>query len=306
MDKQNLVIYHDKCMDGFASAWAASQFLSADDTDYFACSYGQLPQFLSYKNIYIVDFSFPREVLKQFALLVDKIVVLDHHKTAQADLEDWLDAPENLQIIFDMNRSGAMITWDYFSQRFWTERTVPILIEYVQDRDLWRFNLPSSKEINAVVAITPKEFESYRILSAQIDYDLQRVADIGEYLSIQHQQICEQICEDSREVTINGHKGLASNCTGQFSSEVGTLLAKKSGTFGATYYSDSKGNVKWSLRSIGDFDVSAICKSLGGGGHKNASGFMLHANETDRSDVIKIWSIESAVGEAITRTTKTN
>lgn len=33
------------------------------------------------------------------------------------------------------------------------------------------------------------------------------------------------------------------------------------------------GKFQYSLRSRGDFDVSAIAKKFGGGGHKNAAGF---------------------------------
>jgi nanoRNase/pAp phosphatase (c-di-AMP/oligoRNAs hydrolase) len=32
----------------------------------------------------------------------------------------------------------------------------------------------------------------------------------------------------------------------------------------------------YSLRSIGDFDVSELAKRYGGGGHKNSAGFTSH------------------------------
>jgi nanoRNase/pAp phosphatase (c-di-AMP/oligoRNAs hydrolase) len=44
--------------------------------------------------------------------------------------------------------------------------------------------------------------------------------------------------------------------------------------FAACYWDTPEGRV-FSLRSIGDFDVSEIAKQYGGGGHKNASGFRL-------------------------------
>ncbi len=45
-------------------------------------------------------------------------------------------------------------------------------------------------------------------------------------------------------------------------------------SFAACYWDTPKGRV-FSLRSVGDFDVSAVAASYGGGGHKNASGFTL-------------------------------
>jgi nanoRNase/pAp phosphatase (c-di-AMP/oligoRNAs hydrolase) len=51
-------------------------------------------------------------------------------------------------------------------------------------------------------------------------------------------------------------------------------VAKASGTYGLIWYYDAAtGRANVSLRSIGDYDVSAIAKAFGGGGHKNAAGF---------------------------------
>lgn len=299
----DVVIYHDNCVDGFASAWAAYRFL-APNTIYLPCSYGQIPELPNtindHSNIYIVDFSFSRQILKVFAALAKHVVVLDHHKTAQEALENWEDKPENVEIVFDMNRSGAGITWDWFNQNWYdTPKTNlalagnrPSFINYVEDRDLWRFALPSSKEVNAYISHVPKTFEAYD------DFDYTTFEDMsvsGKLLLDQHQKFCEEIVLDARDVIINDKAGLACNCTPQFSSEVGNLLTKKSGTYGATYHSTRDGSVKWSLRSEGDYDVSAIAKQFGGGGHKNASGFSLTPNETDRSDCIKLWNIGEQV-----------
>jgi nanoRNase/pAp phosphatase (c-di-AMP/oligoRNAs hydrolase) len=55
---------------------------------------------------------------------------------------------------------------------------------------------------------------------------------------------------------------------------LGNKLALDSGTFGCAISYDGENNeFCYSLRSIGDYDVSIIAKYFGGGGHKNASGF---------------------------------
>jgi hypothetical protein len=46
--------------------------------------------------------------------------------------------------------------------------------------------------------------------------------------------------------------------------------------FGVCYRENARGHFDYSLRSRGDFDVSAVAKHFGGGGHKNAAGFSSH------------------------------
>jgi len=76
--------------------------------------------------------------------------------------------------------------------------------------------------------------------------------------------------------------GLALN-TPMHGSEVGHELANQSGTYGLVWYMGADLRIKCSLRSNGDYDVSAIARSFGGGGHKNAAGF-----ETD-IDTLMSW-----------------
>lgn len=305
--KKAAVIYHKDCMDGFGSAWAFHVGRSKDyaGVEYKEAGYGDDPMYwgLSFigTDVYILDFSFSRDVIAKIAALASSVVVLDHHKTAQEALTDWDDCPANCEIFFDMSRSGCLMTWNYFYMT-----TPPALIRYINDRDLWLFKEQYSKDVNAVIAITPKELPAYSILANELENNLPKVTEIGSHLLYQHQKICEEIIADARPIVIdtlhptdnpstNGYiiaggtfDGLACNCTPQFSSEVGNLLAKKSGSFGATYHSNSRGEVKWSLRSIGDYDVSAIAAYFGGGGHRNAAGFTVHLNLEEGVDLSRI------------------
>jgi nanoRNase/pAp phosphatase (c-di-AMP/oligoRNAs hydrolase) len=78
-------------------------------------------------------------------------------------------------------------------------------------------------------------------------------------------------------VNFNDQSGLALNADAAFSSELGHYLAEKSKTFGAVYQVEGT-KIKFSLRSCGDYDVSALAKIFGGGGHKNAAGFTCAAD----------------------------
>lgn len=293
--RKAVVIYHANCIDGFASAWAFHQLKERDYPDgvkYLPCNYGEYfyTDGQTEDDLYILDFSFDRETLLRCAWAYKSVTVLDHHKTAQEALTNWNSQPRNITIIFDMNRSGCGITWDWFNHvppsndepRHWIPR--PALINYVEDRDLWKFKLDASKEINAFIALQSQTFEDYSGAAATIEEAFVTAKSIGYALMTQHQKFCEQIVEISRPITIftkeGTYYGRACNCTHQFASEVGNLLAQQSKSFGCTYFSDAAGRVKWSIRSIGDYDVSKIAQQFGGGGHKNAAGFTTTLNES--------------------------
>ena len=60
---------------------------------------------------YLVDFSGGPGFARQLSQRAQRVVVLDHHKTAAADLTDpaLAEAAPRLEVEFDMNRSGATV-----------------------------------------------------------------------------------------------------------------------------------------------------------------------------------------------------
>lgn len=84
----DMVIYHDNCADGFGAAWAC-WMRWGDACEYVPANYGQVPPDVTGKNILIVDFSYKRPELETMANAAASIVILDHHKTAQAELEPF-------------------------------------------------------------------------------------------------------------------------------------------------------------------------------------------------------------------------
>ena len=109
--------------------------------------------------------------------------------------------------------------------------------------------------------------------------------EIGSILRAQEQHVAS-MAEQARYCRIVGEEplvpygvlpkidsiGLAVN-TPMHISEVGHELANQSGTFGLVWYLDAENKVRCSLRSNGDYDVSATAKAFGGRGHRNAAGF---------------------------------
>ena len=66
--------------------------------------------------------------------------------------------PENVGLTLDVKRSGAMITWEALHL---PHEDCPDLIEYVQDRDLWRWELPLSREVGSYILTLGETVEEW-------------------------------------------------------------------------------------------------------------------------------------------------
>lgn len=254
-----LVIYHADCADGFGAAWAARRALG-DSAEYLPCQYGRpAPEIEPGREVYIVDFSFPRDVLLAMGEKAKSILVLDHHKTAQEALSgEW---PENIHVTFDMERSGARMAWEFFNGS-----ATPALIQYIEDRDLWRWKLPDSREVSAPLRSYPMDFALWDALSVG-----QLATEGAAILRYTNQQIGD-LASMAQRRDIGGHKVPVINAPACWASEICNTLAQ--GEPFAASWCASETEIFWSLRSAPDgLDVSEIAKQFGGGGHKHAAGF---------------------------------
>jgi len=268
MTKNTLVLYHADCMDGYAAAWAAWKQLGNSAKYKAVRHHTPMPDFPDAAVIYIVDFCYPMETLVLAAKKASKIVVLDHHISAQKDFEKYQNKqslPSNLEMSFIQEHSGCVISWKYFQGN--TE--VPLLLQHIEDHDLWNHQLPKTEEIcRALYLRLPVNFYAFDKVK------LSTLRREGELLVKQQKLNVARLFKARHKVVLNNKKGLAVNAPGMFSSDLGHELAEKSGTFGLTYFYHGKNQrYECGLRSIGDFDVSELAKEYGGGGHKNAAGF---------------------------------
>lgn len=262
-NKDIIVLYHANCPDGFTSAWAANTVL-ADTADYIPVSYGgEIPE-VTNKTVYILDFSFKRDVLVDLAGKAKSITLLDHHKTAEADLKDLNCG--GLDIIFDMNRSGAGITWDYFHP---DQVGGNWFVNYIQDRDLWQFKLPNSKIVNAYLGSLPHKFEAY---TEAFNKGHDNALTCGEGCLSWMRYYIENTKRNATTMEFMGYANIpVVNASYSAISEVlGELSENHEFAVGWGWKDNTIG---YSLRSRHGFDVSALAKSMGGGGHQAAAGF---------------------------------
>lgn len=304
-----LCIYHGGCADGFTAAWAVRKFFEGiDGCDFHPGVYQDPPPDVSGRDVILVDFSYKRDVLIEMRRKARSVLVLDHHKSAAEDLaegngfidignfakpfgwdhyqhqveQDLAAGCDDIYTLFDMDRSGAGLAWDFF-----LARVRPALVDYVEDRDLWRFALPSSREVSAYVFSYAYTFENWDAIEAALQGDSRMVVAAGAAIERKHHKdVAELVKTFRREMVIGGQWVPVANLPYTLTSDAGHLMCLPyaspnlqgeivTPSFAACYWDTPEGRV-FSLRSAeGGADVSAIAKQYGGGGHKHAAGFRL-------------------------------
>lgn len=290
---KNICIYHGNCADGFAAAWVvrrhAQMESKLDEWEFYPGVYQQSPPDVTGKKVVIVDFSYKIDVIKAMLKTADSITIIDHHKTAIEELSPLMDINTGIATVgmdfrmplylhFDMNHSGAMLAWLYY----FGDNEPPALIKHIEDRDLWKFKLEGTREIQATLFSYPYDFEVWDSLMMA---DPEKLAIEGFAIERKHfKDINELLAVITRRMIIGGFNVPVANLPYTLSSDAGHKLAKGE-PFGVCYWDAPDGRV-FSLRSTDDAeDVSVVAKQYGGGGHRNASGFKLSFEEAKKLEV---------------------
>jgi oligoribonuclease NrnB/cAMP/cGMP phosphodiesterase (DHH superfamily) len=297
--KPDIVIYHDKCIDGFTAAWCC--WRQWPEAEYIARNYGMGPG-LDYprgKHVLIVDFSFPQAMLEELVWRhgVASIVILDHHKTAEAALEPFRfresspgtiapgDIPGMLRdlnelngrppiiALFDMERSGAGMAWDFTNGR---QTARPGLIDLVEARDLWRPDRGDAADhLHLALSSGRKTFERWDAAAE----GLWNFVHIGAQIAAYRDSLIEEIMDRAWMTEIDGLPAVTVDCPYLLVSETGHRLLERfpDAAFAALRVAGQH-SVTFSLRSEDSReDVSALASKFGGGGHRNAAGFRVPA-----------------------------
>lgn len=314
------ILYHGNCYDGFGAALAAWIHFNAKGqmAQFTPVHYGQDPPPIPQgSEIIIVDFSYPPKVLLEMAKGQNTIIVLDHHATAMNDLcasafkkelaldtavdhdlsgvkddPDGLSQCLNIHWKFDMNKSGCVMAWEYFNPG----KPVPLFFQYLQDRDLWEFKMPHSREVSSYMRTVPLgDYDHWYHVMREMESDIGRreIVSAGTACEKLTSEMVNLMASNARTMVFDLHKATISlpvvteelhpgqvlvpvaNAT-VFFSEVGNELLKKhpEAQVSAYYMDRGDGKRQWGMRSRKDYDCSIIAKAFGGGGHKQASGFI--------------------------------
>jgi oligoribonuclease NrnB/cAMP/cGMP phosphodiesterase (DHH superfamily) len=309
-----LCIYHKNCNDGFGAAWAVWKRFG-HEAEYVPGQYGEAPPDVTGRDVIIVDFSYKKDVLLRMGEQAASVLILDHHKSAREDLEDFdlgseewgwnrhlvsrksylssiMPGTSHIRAHFVEGHSGAAIAWEYFHPSLDT----PTLIKYLEAYDLWRHDsLPNVREINAYIRSFEYDFPTWTALSFTLADEKFFGESVWQGAALQR-MLMKNVRDHAAgalskyKFEICGHLVNAVNCPPHWASEMGNVLADmEDQPFGCTYYTIANGMVKFSLRSKeGKVDVAKIAEQFGGGGHRNAAGFTVGAANTDRPGCVRL------------------
>lgn len=186
---------------------------------------------------------------------------------------------------FDISKCGAVLTWEYF----FSDEPVPAFLLYVQDRDLWQWLQPKSKEINEAFGHIRHGQTRNQIISemtrlssfSQKDL-MYHFETLGQMLLAPKRERSQLLANNAHWVNAWGYRFLAAPLDSHdafYYNEVMEILYTENpeSPFVCTYI--NLGNeYKLSFRSrqkYDNFDVSKLARSLDGGGHENAAGAKL-------------------------------
>lgn len=277
-NKEIVVLYHNKCDDGFGAAFAAWKKFK-EKAEYVGVIHDEPPpNSLRGKDVYILDFCYKKNILQELLSITRSLIVIDHHISMKEAVES---VPQHL---FDgtFSHSGAVLTWQYF----FPKKSVPKLLLHVEAQDLWKF-LPFTKELSASLRIRKQDFKVWSKVASDWESSskIKKYIEEGATILRYEDDLVEEAIEEAENVDFLGYKTLAVNSRA-FVSKIGCRIYEKMPPI-AIVWSERSGKIIVSLRSDGTVDVSRLAAKFGGGGHKTAAAFRLESGKKLPWKVIK-------------------
>ena len=286
-----VVLYHKNCLDGLAAAWCAWKhfkgqvdLISVQYNNNYQEMFGKEFQLLADKTVYVLDFSFDLETTKKMAWASRQYIMLDHHETAWKNLGKICDSDIDKTVIthmfdeetclhpqlvlcVDQRFSGGMLAWKFFNHG----KEPPYGILAAQDRDLWKWEVPGSREWTSAAFSFDFTVENF---DALINRDPKEIVAEGKALMRNQERNVKILTKSPRRFKLNGYDVPIINANSFFASDAGSDMSKGE-PFAIIYVDDGDGRI-YSLRSQKcTTDVSKIAEQFGGGGHPNAAGFKI-------------------------------
>lgn len=168
-NKYDYVIFHRGCLDGFAGFFIFIKCLLIQLNQEFTYSnslYSELPFIYSDhpdsddippnikdKNVLIIDVAYKRKTLEGIITIANHVTHIDHHVTIREDVIQLESIYKNKFIsIYDVNESGASLTWIHFKKYLKHSKSVPSestkimpkFIRYIRDNDIGTWKLKNT------------------------------------------------------------------------------------------------------------------------------------------------------------------
>lgn len=296
IEEVNYVIVHGSCPDGWGSAYSAWSRIGMKNVEYFFAYHSndsrpKIEPQVDGKNVVMIDFSYNLEYMNELCKRANSMLVLDHHKSAKQNLEGKLKCEH----VFDMDRSGARMAWDWFHPN----EFVPELIHCIEDRDLHKWEFKNSKEYLMnfdVLDLDTKNLEKTfgLIHGLTLKLSSQSMRERGKNMLDYQTMLVNNVVNGAKIMNFsypNGDqletiKAWVVNCAAkEIISDAGSILANINPEVNVAviWYGDlEKEKIVVSLRSNDKCDVANIAIGFGGGGHAKASGFSIHKDSINK------------------------
>ena len=267
-----------------------------EDIDVVRCNYGDIDakveEFINgaeeYDKLFITDISVNKEIADKLLGISDKVILLDHHKTAL-----WLNEyPYALVQVEDESigkMCGAYLFYEYLKKNhkeFDDTPALKLFIDYVRMYDTWewkeQYNNIIPKRLNGLMYMDgPSEFIDkmiYRLgnnLAIFDDTDLMK-------LQIEQTYINSYISQKNETLMINDdlfpEYTVGITFADKYISELGNKLCELHPELDFVVLINMS-TLAVSYRTVkDDLDLSDIAKGFGGGGHPKASGSRFDAS----------------------------
>ena len=267
-----------------------------EDIDVVRCNYGDIDakveEFINsteeYDKLFITDISVNKEIADKLLSISDKVILLDHHKTAL-----WLNEyPYALVQVEDESvgkMCGAYLFYEYLKKNhkeFDDTPALKLFIDYVRMYDTWewkeKYDNIIPKRLNDLMYIDgPNEFidkMTYRLgnnLFILDDTDLMK-------LQIEQTYINSYIAQKNETLMVNDdlfpEYTVGITFADKYISELGNRLCELHPELDFVVLINMS-TLTVSYRTVkDDLDLSDIAKGFGGGGHPKASGSRFDAS----------------------------
>lgn len=301
--KYDYVIYHRGCLDGYTSfvILSTTKTISPDAIIYTDDPYASnIPPNIDGKNVIIMDVAYKKEVLQKIVEIAKHVTFIDHHVTIKNEIKQ----SNNLEIVYDVDESGASLVWKYF----YKSKKAPKLVQYIKENDTASF--PSRDTLFFILALN-MNYSIHRTPENLIKWKKLLLSNITVHNLVKEGKIYQPykeyiVSENSKKysfeqfpsaqiykkfktyftnpgqykvVLYNGH-----GCPDTRSLSA-RFLEKTNCDFVMLWVLNME-QKKYviQLRSI-DVDVGSISKLFGGGGHRLASAFSLTLGEYSIQDL---------------------
>jgi uncharacterized protein len=266
-------IYHKNCLDGNGAAAIVQR--KEPDCEFLSMQYGMVPPTVQDRAVYIVDFALSLEYMQAIKAQASSVLWIDHHAS---------NIPIHRRLgwgILDTNECGSSLTW----KTLFPHETPPRIIDYIKDKDLWRWELPDSRAIAAALTV---KFPGDKF-TGLLDANLQDMAEIGRpLLAATAERVAKAV---QNGVAIDAPYGLVGKralfvACNQDQNEIGSHVCLSQNDGGMGYdlailvYRKGKGRWVHSLRSADHtgVDCGGLADARGGGGHPQSACYLNHTH----------------------------